>query len=195
VTHAFLHIAETGARVASDVRHAIRLAGGRITSTPERARLHVACARSCRDACLPSSGRIRVLVAEAGEDERKAARASGFDDVIDPILKTMVEPLRRWLELAERPSVQFHVAEEGIVIDGVLIKLWPLELALVRKLDEANGKRLSRRVLLADVWHANPDSRTQSIATTVYNVNRKTRPFGVEIAGDRNGWRMPRSAS
>lgn len=70
----------------------------------------------------------------------------------------------------------FH--RDGRVEDRWLA-LHPREFALLWRLAECPGERMTRRVLLADVWRIHIEPETNSLAVHVARVRAKLEPFGL----------------
>jgi DNA-binding response OmpR family regulator len=67
--------------------------------------------------------------------------------------------------------------------DGRIADRWlafhPREFALVWRLAEHPGERMTRRQLLAEVWRIHIDPETNSVAVHVARVRAKLEPFGL----------------
>lgn len=70
----------------------------------------------------------------------------------------------------------FH--RDGRVADSWL-GLHPREFALLWRLAETPGERMTRRQLLADVWRIHFDPETNSVAVHVARVRAKLNTFGL----------------
>lgn len=70
----------------------------------------------------------------------------------------------------------FH--RDGRIADGWL-GLHPREFALVWRLAQQPGERMTRRQLLAEVWRINIEPDTNSVAVHVARVRAKLEPFGL----------------
>ena len=70
----------------------------------------------------------------------------------------------------------FH--RDGRVVDRWLA-LHPREFALLWRLAEQPGERLSRRQLLSEVWRIDFEPETNSVAVHVARVRAKLAPFGL----------------
>jgi two-component system, OmpR family, response regulator len=64
-------------------------------------------------------------------------------------------------------------------IDGRWLGLHPREFALLWRLAETPGERLTRRDLLAEVWRIHIEPETNSVAVHVARVRAKLEPFGL----------------
>jgi len=77
--------------------------------------------------------------------------------------------------------------------DGRIADRWlgfhPREFALLWRLAEHPGERMTRRQLLAEVWRIHIDPETNSVAVHVARVRSKLEPFGLSrlIATHRQG--------
>jgi two-component system, OmpR family, response regulator len=80
----------------------------------------------------------------------------------------------------------FH--RDGRIADSWL-GLHPREFALVWRLAQQPGVRMTRRQLLAEVWRIHFDPETNSVAVHVARVRAKLEPFGMArlIATHRDG--------
>jgi two-component system, OmpR family, response regulator len=80
----------------------------------------------------------------------------------------------------------FH--RDGRIADNWL-GLHPREFALVWRLAQQPGVRMTRRQLLAEVWRIHFDPETNSVAVHVARVRAKLEPFGMArlIATHRDG--------
>lgn len=67
--------------------------------------------------------------------------------------------------------------------DGRVIGSWlglhPREFALLWRLAEQPGERITRRQLLAEVWRIHFEPETNSVAVHVARVRAKLEPFGL----------------
>ena len=67
--------------------------------------------------------------------------------------------------------------------DGRIEDRWlgfhPREFALIWRLAEHPGERMTRRQLLAEVWRIHFDPETNSVAVHVARVRAKLEPFGL----------------
>lgn len=70
----------------------------------------------------------------------------------------------------------FH--RDGRVIDSWL-GLHPREFALLWRLAEQPGERITRKQLLAEVWRIHFEPETNSVAVHVARVRAKLEPFGL----------------
>jgi two-component system, OmpR family, response regulator len=70
----------------------------------------------------------------------------------------------------------FH--RDGRVVDSWL-GLHPREFALLWRLAEQPGERITRRQLLAEVWRIHFEPETNSVAVHVARVRAKLEPFGL----------------
>lgn len=70
----------------------------------------------------------------------------------------------------------FH--RDGRVVDRWL-GLHPREFALLWRMAERPGERMTRRQLLAEVWRIHFEPETNSVAVHVARVRAKLEPFGL----------------
>lgn len=70
----------------------------------------------------------------------------------------------------------FH--RDGRVVDSWL-GLHPREFALLWRLAQQPGERITRRQLLAEVWRIHFEPETNSVAVHVARVRAKLEPFGL----------------
>jgi DNA-binding response OmpR family regulator len=64
-------------------------------------------------------------------------------------------------------------------IEDRWLALHPREFALLWRLAESPGERMTRRALLADVWRIHIEPETNSLAVHVARVRAKLEPFGL----------------
>lgn len=64
-------------------------------------------------------------------------------------------------------------------VDDCWLGLHPREFALVWRLAEQPGERMTRRELLAEVWRIHFEPETNSVAVHVARVRAKLEPFGL----------------
>lgn len=64
-------------------------------------------------------------------------------------------------------------------IDGRWLGLHPREFALIWRLAQQPGERMTRRQLLAEVWRIHFEPETNSVAVHVARVRAKLEPFGL----------------
>lgn len=64
-------------------------------------------------------------------------------------------------------------------IDDRWLGLHPREFALIWRLAQQPGERMTRRQLLAEVWRINHEPETNSVAVHVARVRAKLEPFGL----------------
>jgi DNA-binding response OmpR family regulator len=82
----------------------------------------------------------------------------------------------RFRELGDLTLDLFH--RDGRVADSWL-GLHPREFALLWRLSEQPGERITRRQLLAEVWRIHFEPETNSVAVHVARVRAKLEPFGL----------------
>ncbi|WP_233997279.1 winged helix-turn-helix domain-containing protein [Porphyrobacter sp. HT-58-2] len=64
-------------------------------------------------------------------------------------------------------------------VDDCWLGLHPREFALMWRLAEQPGERMTRRELLAEVWRIHFEPETNSVAVHVARVRAKLEPFGL----------------
>ena len=74
-------------------------------------------------------------------------------------------------------------------VDDCWLGLHPREFALIWRLAQEPGQRVSKRQLLADVWRITFEPETNSVAVHVARVRAKLQPFGLDrlLATHPNG--------
>lgn len=131
---------------------------------------------------------IVVLSARSGESDKVVALDAGADDFVtkpfgmDELLARLRAALRRGVTSADAPSVEtadFTIdlaASEVRLRDGTPVKLTPTEWHVLEVLARNEGKLVSQRQLLKEVW--GPAYETESNYLRVYlaQLRRKLEP-------------------
>jgi DNA-binding response OmpR family regulator len=105
-----------------------------------------------------------AIVADGDGPEREALLAAGFDDVVTPPYTTreLLVRMRAVHRRVQRGTARgnrrrygafmIDVANHALSVDGVVLALSPIELAVMRALVDAAGRPLSRGELLEAAW-------------------------------------------
>jgi two-component system, OmpR family, KDP operon response regulator KdpE len=140
----------------------------------------------CRELRTWSSAPVIVLSAVGEEREKVAALDAGADDYvtkpvgIDELLARLRAVLRR-----RTPSAEPVIVLGDLVVDlekrsvtraGEPIRLTPHEFDLLRVLAVNEGKLLTHRALLAEVWGPGYGSESNLLHVNVSQLRRKIEP-------------------
>jgi DNA-binding response OmpR family regulator len=128
---------------------------------------------------------VLMLSAVAGEQERVRGLLSGADDFLSKpfsgpeLLARIVALLRRGsrgevVEVVEDERARVDAARHEAVVDGVRLKLTPLEFRLLGTFLRHHGAALSHEQLLEHAWQGHHGSREQ-VKVAVLALRRKLR--------------------
>jgi two-component system, OmpR family, KDP operon response regulator KdpE len=127
---------------------------------------------------------IILLSAVGEEDEKVRALEAGADDyVVKPfapreLVARLQAALRRAGERAEEPTLavdglEIDLAARIVRRDGAEVHLTPIEFDLLRTLARNQGRLLTHRALLTEVWGPAYAEDTQTLRTHIANLRRK----------------------
>ena len=135
-----------------------------------------------------SEAPIIVLSARAGQDDKVLALDAGADDYVtkpfgmDELLARLRAALRRGPTAADAPVVEaagFTIdlaAKQAVRSDGASVRLTPTEWHVLEILIRHEGKLVSQRQLLHEVWGPNYDSETHYLRVYMAQLRRKLEP-------------------
>ena len=150
----------------------------------------------------PGMSRWMIALGVDREGERSRLLLSGFGDAL-PMTTGRLEIAARARRVAYVAQSMRRNLQVGPVLldlfhrDGRIGDRWlglhPREFALFWRLAEAEGARVSRRALLADVWRLDHDPETNRIEVHVSRLRAKLAPSRLSwlVATDpRGGYRL-----
>jgi two-component system KDP operon response regulator KdpE len=133
-----------------------------------------------------SEAPIILLSAVDEEREKVAALDAGADDYVtkpfgvDELLARLRAALRRVGEpsapVIEIGGVRIDVANRDVRLDGERLKLTPHEFDLLRVLAQNQGKLLTHRMLLREVWGPSYQVEAHYLHVYVSHLRRKIEP-------------------
>jgi two-component system KDP operon response regulator KdpE len=148
---------------------------------PDRSGIEV-----CRELRTWTDVPVIVLSAVGEEREKVAALDAGADDYVtkpfgvDELLARLRASLRRSTPTAEPVIVvgglRIDVVERVVTRDGSRVKLSPHEFDLLRVLAQNQGKLLTHRMLLREVWGPAYQVEAHYIHVYVSHLRRKIEP-------------------
>ena len=140
----------------------------------------------CRELRRWSAAPIVVLSVVGDEQEKVAALDAGADDYvtkpfgIDELLARLRAGLRRAapsgepvLEIGE---LRLDLEKHAVSVSGQAVSLTPTEFELLRVLAQNEGKLLTHRMLLRDVWGPAYDRESHYLHVYVSQLRRKIEP-------------------
>ncbi|MGZ5311158.1 MAG: response regulator [Solirubrobacterales bacterium] len=141
----------------------------------------------CRSLREWSGMPVILLSAVGDEDEKVRALEAGADDyVVKPfgpreLVARLEAALRRAEPHAEEPTVragslEVDLAARAVRLDGDEVHLTPIEFELLRTLVRNQGKLITHRALLTEVWGPGYAEDTQVLRTHIANLRRKIEP-------------------
>jgi two-component system KDP operon response regulator KdpE len=133
-----------------------------------------------------SDAPVIVLSAVGEEREKIAALDAGADDYVtkpfsvDELLARLRAVMRRSTG-AQEPVIQvgalrIDIAERTVSVDGNRVKLSPHEFDLLRVLAQNQGKLLTHRMLLREVWGPAYQVEAHYLHVYVSHLRRKIEP-------------------
>ena len=148
---------------------------------PDRSGIEV-----CRELRTWTDAPVIVLSAVGEEREKVAALDAGADDYVtkpfgvDELLARLRAALRRSTPTAEPViavgGLRIDVVERIVTRDGKRVKLSPHEFDLLRVLAQNEGKLLTHRMLLREVWGPAYQVEAHYIHVYVSHLRRKIEP-------------------
>jgi two-component system KDP operon response regulator KdpE len=129
---------------------------------------------------------LPIIVLSAVGDEREKVRAldAGADDYVtkpfgtDELLARLRALLRRTVEGGEEPTiraggVEIDLAARTVSRDGAEVHLTPIEFNLLRVLAQHQGKLVTHRKLLHEVWGPGFEDETHYLRVHIAHVRSK----------------------
>jgi two-component system KDP operon response regulator KdpE len=127
---------------------------------------------------------IIVLSAVGDEDEKVHALEAGADDYVTKpfgpreLVARLQAALRRSGGVADEPTIrgnglEVDLAARVVRVDGDEVHLTPIEFDLLRTLARQQGRLLTHRALLTDVWGPEYANDTAVLRTHIANLRRK----------------------
>jgi two-component system KDP operon response regulator KdpE len=133
--------------------------------------------------------RLPILVLSAVGDEREKVRAldAGADDYVtkpfgtDELLARLRAVLRRSAETGDSPRLELgeltiDLADRRVTRDGKEVHLTPIEFDLVRVLAQHQGRLVTHRQLLQEVWGPKYGEETHYLRVHVAHIRAKLEP-------------------
>ncbi len=133
--------------------------------------------------------RLPILVLSAVGDEREKVRAldAGADDYVtkpfgtDELLARLRALLRRSVELGGAPQLEIgelviDLADRQVTRAGKLVHLTPIEFDLLRVLAQHQGRLVTHRQLLREVWGPEYGAETHYLRVHVAHIRAKLEP-------------------
>ena len=140
----------------------------------------------CRELRRWSDAPVIVLSAVGEEREKVAALDAGADDYVtkpfgvDELLARLRAALRRVVPSAEPvieiDGLRIDVAERKVTAEGKRVKLSPHEFDLLRVLAQNQGKLLTHKMLLREVWGPAYQVEAHYLHVYVSHLRRKIEP-------------------
>ena len=140
----------------------------------------------CRELRRWTEAPVIVLSAVGEEREKVAALDAGADDYVtkpfgvDELLARLRAALRRVAPSAEPVielgGLRIDVAERIVTKDGKRVKLSPHEFELLRVLAQNQGKLLTHKMLLREVWGPSYQVEAHYLHVYVSHLRRKLEP-------------------
>ena len=129
---------------------------------------------------------VIVLSAVGEEQEKVAALDAGADDYVtkpfgvDELLARLRAALRRAVPTNDSVisvgELEIDVPNRSVLLAGGRVKLSPHEFDLLRVLAQNEGKLLTHRALLSEVWGPSYQSEAHYLHVYVSNLRRKLEP-------------------
>jgi two-component system KDP operon response regulator KdpE len=127
---------------------------------------------------------IIVLSAVGDEDEKVRALEAGADDYVTKpfgpreLVARLQAALRRSGGAPDEPTIhgdglEVDLAARVVRVDGDEVHLTPIEFDLLRTLARQQGRLLTHRALLLDVWGPEYANDTAVLRTHIANLRRK----------------------
>jgi len=140
----------------------------------------------CRELRTWSDAPVIVLSAVGEEREKIAALDAGADDYVtkpfsvDELLARLRAALRR-SGTAQEPVIEvgdmrIDVAQRTVTVGGERVKLSPHEFDLLRVLAQNQGKLLTHRTLLREVWGPSYQVEAHYLHVYVSHLRKKIEP-------------------
>lgn len=140
----------------------------------------------CRELREWSQVPVLVLSAVGEEREKVAALDAGADDYvtkpfgIDELLARLRAVLRRTRPptdpVVEIGELRIDLAKRAVYRDGELVQLTPHEFGLLRLLARNEGKLLTHRTILREIWGAAYQAESHYLHVYISQLRRKIEP-------------------
>jgi two-component system KDP operon response regulator KdpE len=132
---------------------------------------------------------ILVLSAVGEEDEKVRALEAGADDYVTKpfgsreLMARLQAALRRAGGGPDEPAIrvdglEVDLSARTVRVDGNEVHLTPIEFDLLRTLARNQGRLMTHRSLLVEVWGPQYADDTQILRTHIANLRRKIEPAG-----------------
>ena len=149
----------------------------------------------CRD--LRAAGFVApiIVLSAVGDEQRKvAALEEGADDYLTKpfgmaeLIARLRVALRRSAGLAREPVLRaglltLDLPRRELLVDSTPVRLTPKEFELMRLLLTHQGRLLTQRQILAEVWGAEYVDDTHILRTLVHQVRRKLSAASASAVG------------
>jgi two-component system KDP operon response regulator KdpE len=141
----------------------------------------------CREVRRWSGLPIVVLSAVGDEREKVRALDAGADDYVtkpfgtDELLARLRALLRRSVDIAGSPRIEIgslviDLADRLVTRDGQPVHLTPIEFDLLRVLAQHQGRLVTQRQLLREVWGPEYGAETHYLRVHVAHIRAKLEP-------------------
>jgi two-component system KDP operon response regulator KdpE len=133
--------------------------------------------------------RLPILVLSAIGDEREKVRAldAGADDYVtkpfgtDELLARLRALLRRSVDVGGTPQLKIgelviDISDRLVTRDGKVVHLTPIEFDLLRVLAQHQGRLVTHRQLLREVWGPEYGAETHYLRVHVAHIRAKLEP-------------------
>jgi two-component system KDP operon response regulator KdpE len=132
---------------------------------------------------------ILVLSAVGEENEKVRALEAGADDYVTKpfgsreLIARLQAALRRAGDGPDEPAIrvdglEVDLSARTVRVDGNEVHLTPIEFDLLRTLARNQGRLMTHRSLLVEVWGPQYADDTQVLRTHIANLRRKIEPAG-----------------
>ena len=132
-----------------------------------------------------SDAPVLILSVVGDEQEKVAALDAGADDYVtkpfgvDELLARLRAALRRMAPsepLIQVGELEIDLEQQSLRVNGELVQLTPHEFGLLRLLATNEGKLLTHRTILREVWGAAYQSESHYLHVYVSQLRRKIEP-------------------
>jgi len=140
----------------------------------------------CRELRAWSAAPIILVSAVGDDDEKIAALDAGADDYVTKpfAIGELLARLRAVLRRAGTPSepvidvgpIRVDFEKSSVTVDGELVHLTPHEFKILRLLAVNEGKLLTHRAILRDVWGPAYGDESNYLHVYVSQLRRKLEP-------------------
>lgn len=140
----------------------------------------------CRDLRAWSKAPIILISAVGDDDEKIAALDAGADDYVTKpfAIGELLARLRAVLRRAGSPEqpvvalgpIRIDLVKSSVTVDGELVHLTPHEFKILRLLAVNEGKLLTHRAILGEVWGPGYGDESNYLHVYVSQLRRKLEP-------------------